>query len=147
MSATPRATRAEFRVRYAESDQMGVVYHANYLVWCEVGRTDYIRRCGLPYSEMERQGVALAVAEASIRYHAPARYDDLVRVETTLAAVRSRAITFEYLITNAETGDRLVSARTVLVSIDREGRPVALPPHVREILERTPDDRAPVRSA
>jgi acyl-CoA thioester hydrolase len=139
---TDRTTDVEFRVRYSESDQMGVVYHANYLVWCEIGRTDYIRRCGMPYSEMERQGVALAVADASIRYHAPARYDDLVRVETTLADVRSRAITFEYLITNATTGDRLVSARTVLVSIDRDGRPVALPSHVRQLLEGAPDRSA-----
>jgi acyl-CoA thioester hydrolase len=136
---TERTTRVEFRVRYAESDQMGVVYHAHYLVWCEVGRTDYIRQCGMPYAEMERQGVSLAVADASLRYHAPARYDDLVRVETTLAAVRSRAITFEYLITNAETGERLVSARTVLVSIDPQGRPVALPAHVRQLLDRVPE--------
>ena len=84
---------SEFRVRYSETDQMGVVYHAEYLVWCEVGRTDFIRALGLPYSELERQGTALAVAEANIRYHAPARYDDLVRVETRLVDVRSRAIT------------------------------------------------------
>ena len=135
---TDRTTRVEFRVRYAETDQMGVVYHTHYLVWCEVGRTDYIRQCGMPYADMERQGVALAVADASIRYHAPARYDDLVRVETTLADVRSRAITFEYLITNVDTGERLASARTVLVSIDPDGRPVALPRHVRELLERAP---------
>ena len=62
---------SEFRVRYSETDQMGVVYHAEYLVWCEVGRTDYIRSLGLPYAELERRGTALAVAEASIRYHSP----------------------------------------------------------------------------
>ena len=125
---------SEFRVRYSETDQMGVVYHAEYLVWCEVGRTDYIRALGLPYSELERRGTALAVAEASIRYHAPARYDDLVRVETRLTDVRSRAITFEYLIRNSETGSRLATARTTLVSLDRAGKPVPIPTDVRSLM-------------
>jgi len=127
---------SEFRVRYAETDQMGVVYHAEYLVWCEVGRTDYIRALGLPYAELERRGTALAVAEASIRYHAPARYDDLVQVETRLVDVRSRAITFEYLIRSGENGGRLATARTLLVSLDSTGKPVPLPPEVRALLER-----------
>lgn len=128
---------SEFRVRYSETDQMRVVYHAEYLVWCEVGRTDFIRALGLPYAELERRGTALAVAEATIRYHAPARYDDLVRVETRLSDVRSRAITFEYLIRNGETGKRLASARTVLVSLDSSGRPVPLPAEVRALMERS----------
>jgi acyl-CoA thioester hydrolase len=131
------SSRSEFRVRYSETDQMAVVYHTNYLVWCEIGRTDFIRASGLTYAELERRGVLLAVAEANIRYHAPARYDDLVRVDTTLAAVRSRAVTFDYLITNADTGERLASARTVLVSLDRRGRPTTLPDDFRRQLERT----------
>ena len=113
---------------------MGVVYHAEYLVWCEVGRTDYIRHLGLPYSELERRGTILAVAEATIRYHAPARYDDLIRVDTTLVDVRSRAITFEYVIRNA-AGDRLATARTLLVSLDPDGRPSPLPNDVRALME------------
>jgi acyl-CoA thioester hydrolase len=127
---------SEFRVRYAETDQMGVVYHAEYLVWCEVGRTDLIRALGLPYADLERRGTALAVAEASIRYHAAAHYDDMIRVETRLVDVRSRAITFEYVIRNADTGDRLASARTMLVSIDPAGRPVPMPADVRALMER-----------
>ena len=127
---------SEFRVRYSETDQMGVVYHAEYLVWCEVGRTDFIRALGLPYSELERRGTTLAVAEATIRYHAPARYDDLVRVETRLTDVRSRAVTFEYLIRKADTGERLASARTLLVSLDPSGRPVPMPADVRALMER-----------
>ena len=113
---------------------MGVVYHAEYLVWCEVGRTDYIRSLGLPYSELERRGTVLAVAEATIRYHAPARYDDLIRVETRLVDVRSRAITFEYLIRN-DAGDRLATARTLLVSLDSQGRPSPIPRDVRSLME------------
>ena len=126
---------SEFRVRYAETDRMGVVYHANYLVWCEIGRTDLIRAKGMSYAEMESAGVLLAVADASIRYHAPARYDDPIRVETTISDVRSRTVTFEYLITHAETRERLVSARTTLVSIEPGGRTIALPPAIRSLLE------------
>jgi acyl-CoA thioester hydrolase len=116
---------------------MRVVYHAEYLVWCEVGRTDFIRALGLPYAELERRGTALAVAEATIRYHAPARYDELIRVETQLTDVRSRAITFDYLIRNGETGGRLATARTLLVSLDSSGRPVPLPTEVRAVMERS----------
>jgi acyl-CoA thioester hydrolase len=128
-------SRSELRVRYSETDQMGVVYHTNYLVWCEIGRTDFIRHSGATYADLERRGVLLAVSEATIRYHAAARYDDLIRVETTLAAVRSRAVTFDYLITNGETGDRLASARTALVSLDAHGRPTKLPDDFRRHLE------------
>jgi acyl-CoA thioester hydrolase len=123
----------EFRVRYAETDQMGVVYHANYLIWCEVGRTDFIRARGMSYADIERSGVGLAVSDLSARFHAAARYDDMVRVRTTLADVRSRSITFDYLITNAETLERLVSARTTLVSIDTGGKLVAIPAVVRAL--------------
>ena len=126
----------ELRVRYAETDQMGVVYHANYLAWCEVGRTEFIRTGGMSYRQMEEAGVALAVAEASMRFHAPARYDDLVRVETTMTDVRSRSVTFDYRVSRADDGVRLVSASTRLVSIDRNSRPTAMPRPVREILER-----------
>ncbi len=125
----------EFRVRYAETDQMGVVYHTNYLVWCEVGRTDFIRQRGMSYADIERAGIGLAVTELSARFHAAARYDDMVRVRTTLADVRSRGITFDYLITNAATGDRLVTARTALVSIDKTGRLVALPNEIRRLFD------------
>jgi acyl-CoA thioester hydrolase len=126
---------SEFRVRYSETDQMGVVYHTNYLIWCEIGRTDFIRTSGSTYADLERRGVLLAVSEASIRYHAAARYDDLVRVQTRLAAVRSRAVTFDYVITNGDTGERLASARTALVSLDRAGRPATLPEDFRQQLE------------
>src|SRR3954471_1482144 len=126
-------TDIELRVRYAETDQMGVVYHANYLIWCEMGRTDLIRHLGVSYAEMERGGISLAVSELSARFHAAARYDDLIRVETTLADVRSRMIAFEYLISNATTEQRLVSASTTLISIDRGGKPVALPVELRQL--------------
>ena len=131
---TARVVSTELRVRYAETDQMGVVYHSHYLVWCEVGRTDYIRRLGMPYAELERQGMLLAVSEATLRYLGSAKYDDLVRVETSVGNVRSRTITFDYRIVNADTGAELVTGSTTLISLDRAGRPVALPAEFRERL-------------
>jgi acyl-CoA thioester hydrolase len=130
----PRTGIVELRVRYAETDQMGVVYYANYLVWCEIGRTGLIRELGMSYAEIEASGFLLAVSEANIRYHAPARYDERIHVETTISDVRSRTVTFEYSIRNADTDARLVSARTTLVCLDRAGRSVAMPPRVRELL-------------
>lgn len=127
----------ELRVRYGETDQMGVVYHPEYLVWCEMGRTEYMRRLGTPYASVEQAGTRLVVAEATLRYHAPARYDDIIRVETTLTDVRSRALTFDYLICDAATGTRLVTARTLLVALDRDNRPARIPDGVRALLERS----------
>ena len=124
----------ELRVRYAETDQMGVVYHANYLAWCEVGRTELIRQRGRSYAEIERLGVGLAVSDAALRFHAPARYDDLIRVTTTLADVRSRSLRFDYAITHAEHGTRLVTASTTLIGLDRDGRIARLPNALRATL-------------
>lgn len=133
-------SRTEIRVRYAESDQMGVAYHANYLIWCEVGRTDLIRQLGMTYAQMERDGVLLAVADAHLRFHASARYDDLVRIVTRCTGVRSRMVTFTYELLRVRPdggdGDRLATATTTLVSIDREGRPITLPPHIRALLDQ-----------
>jgi acyl-CoA thioester hydrolase len=126
----------ELRVRYAETDRMGVVYYANYLIWCEVGRVEFLRARGRSYAQLEAEGVGLAVAEAKVRYLAPARFDDLVRVQTTLTGVRSRAVTFDYLITHAESGARLATCHTSLVSIDGQGRLIALPADFRQALER-----------
>jgi len=124
----------DFRVRYAETDQMGVVYHANYLIWCEVGRTELIRAHGRSYAEIEQLGVGLAVSEATLRFHAPARYDDLVRVTTTLTEIRSRTMTFEYRITNAVHGTKLATASTTLIGLDRNGRVARLPQELRAAL-------------
>jgi acyl-CoA thioester hydrolase len=131
----PRTTSLELRVRYAETDRMGVVYHSHYLIWCELGRTDHIREGGMSYREMEDAGIMLAVAEANVRYRAPARYDDLIRVETTLTDVSSRAVTFEYRILNAETGVLLATASTLLVALDSSHRVAKIPAEIRERLE------------
>ena len=114
---------------------MRVVYHANYLVWCEIGRTELMRALGRSYAEVERDSVALAVIDASLRFHAAARYDDLIRVATTITSVKSRTVTFQYAITNAATGARLVSASTTLASLGPDGRMTAMPDTLRELLQ------------
>jgi acyl-CoA thioester hydrolase len=127
-------TQIEFRVRYGETDRMGVVYHPEYLVWCEMGRTEYIRSLGMSYAEMERRGVPLAVADATIRYHAPAKYDDLIRVSTVLTRLGSRGLTFDYVITNAASGIRLATASTTLVALDPAGGAAIIPADIRALL-------------
>lgn len=131
----PRTETTELRVRYAETDRMGIVYYANYLIWCEVGRVEFMRAMGGSYASLEAQGYGLAVAEARVRYLAPARFDELVRIDTTLTSARSRAVSFDYVISLAESGTRLATAHTALVSIDSTGRPTALPPEFRAVLE------------
>jgi acyl-CoA thioester hydrolase len=130
----PERHDIEFRVRYGETDRMGVVYHPEYLVWCEMGRTEYIRSLGMSYAEMERRGVPLAVADATIRYHAPAKYDDLIRVSTVLTRLGSRGLTFDYVITNAASGIRLATASTTLVALDPAGGAAIIPADIRALL-------------
>lgn len=116
------------RVRYAETDQMGVVYHANYLVWCEMGRTELMRDLGFAYADVERAGIRLAVADASVRYSRAARYDDAIRVTTSILAAQSRTITFRYEVwKDSEPGELLATATTKLVAIDHAGAPRRLP--------------------
>ena len=135
---------SEVRVRYAETDQMGVVYHANYLVWCEIGRTDFIRALGRSYADMERDGVTLAVSDASLRFLASARYDDRVLVRTTLTELRSRGMRFGYRIEHADSARALVTATTSLIALDATGRPTRLPASVQQLLQRAQPSPADV---
>ena len=106
------------RVRYAETDQMGVVYHANYLVWFEVGRVEFIRQLGMDYKKMEEEdGAMIAVAEVTARYKAPARYDDELLVRTTLAGVRGSIVRFRYAVLRAEDEVLLCEGETVHVVV------------------------------
>ena len=116
------------RVRYAETDQMGVVYYANYLIWMEVGRVEFCRAQGIRYRDMEdNDGILLVVSEANCRYSRPARYDDEVRVRTTLAVADPRMIRFEYEIFNQASGTRLASGFTKHIFCGRDVRPTKLP--------------------
>ena len=129
-----RSATTTFRVRYGETDKMGVVYHPNYLVWCEIGRTELIRELGVSYADMERDGIYLAVAEASVRYGAAAHYDDRIAVESRVEQARSRSITFGYEIRRLDPSPaRLATASTTLVSIDAAGRTRQLPGSILDL--------------
>ncbi len=133
-SASPaaRSSVSTVRVRYSETDKMGFVYHAHYLVWCEIARTDFMRELGTRYAELESAGWLLAVTEAQIRYLAPARYDDLVTIGCWIERVQSRSVTFAYQINRNDPGpeQRLATASTRLVALDRAGTPRTLPAHL-----------------
>jgi acyl-CoA thioester hydrolase len=124
------------RVRYAETDAMGVVYHTNYIIWFEVGRGEYSRQMGADYRSWEASGLFLPVTEVSCRYHAPARYGDLVTVLTWVEEARSRMVVFGYEAHMQETGQALASGRTVHVCVDRAGQPRQIPPDWREKMNR-----------
>jgi acyl-CoA thioester hydrolase len=121
------------RVRYGETDQMGVVYHPNYLLYFETGRTELLRTAGLAYSELEKGGVFLVVTEASLTYRAAARYDEELQVVTTVDHVGKATIGFRYRVLGP-SGTLLVEGRTVLASVDAAKRPVRLPKAVSELL-------------
>src|SRR5271170_2225136 len=113
--------RTTLRVRYAETDQMGVVYYANYFVWCEVGRVEFLRHIGYDYKQMEaEENCRLPVAEATCRYKVPARYDDEIAVETSVTGLRGNIVMFSYRILrlDAEGEQLLAEAETVHVSVD-----------------------------
>jgi acyl-CoA thioester hydrolase len=116
------------RVRYAETDQMGVVYHANYLVWMEMGRVELCRTNGLRYRDLEENdGVLMTVAEASCRYLYPARYDEEVIVETAITQASPRLVRFGYQIKSSESTRTLATGSTTHVFCDRDLRPCKLP--------------------
>ena len=135
------------RVRYAETDQMGVVYYGNYFVWFEVGRVELLRDLGCAYKEMEQKDDSyIVVAEANCRYLRPARYDDLLRIRTRVAEARSRAIRFAYEILDGSTGELLVTGETTHVICDRTGRPKTLPAKYRKLFTSAQPAAAPAHS-
>jgi acyl-CoA thioester hydrolase len=139
MKAEPAWTATTLQVRYAETDQMGVVYYANYMVWFEIGRTDFCRKHGFAYREMEQQdGLYIMVAEARCRYKAPARYDDEILVRTCLRATRRRVLVFGYEVYRQGTDELLAEGETVHVITDSEGHPRSLPEKYRELFVAGP---------
>ena len=126
--AKPFVAEARVRVRYAETDQMGVVYHANYLVWFEVGRVEYIRQLGLDYKSMEREeGCGIAVADVSARFKAPAQYDDELVIQTRLLAARGAVLRFGYRIVRAADDLLLCEGETVHIVVGKDMKRRTLP--------------------
>jgi len=124
----------EIRVRYQETDNMGVVYYSNYFVWFEVGRTEHMRSLGMPYTDLEKKGLFMMVASASCQYKSPARYDDIVRIETRIPEIRNSSLKFEYRLS---VGERLIATgESVHVMTNEKGRPVRISPEIKELFSR-----------
>ena len=126
-------SEVRLRVRYAETDQMGVVYHANHFIWFEVGRVEFLRQLGFSYRDMERNdGCAIAVVDARCRYRAPARYDDEIIVRTRLKNVRDSAVHFAYELIRASDGVLLADGETMHLVTDAEMKVREIPDHYRK---------------
>lgn len=126
------AVSTRLRVRFAETDQMGIVYYANYFIWMELGRVEWCRSQGVRYRDMEAEdGVLLTVAEANCRYHAPAKYDEEVVIETTVKVAHPKMIRFEYVMSSEETKLKLATGETAHVFCDRDLKPIRLPEKYR----------------
>ena len=125
---------SRLRVRYAETDKMGVVYYANYFVWFEVGRTDLLRASGWNYRAMEAEGFGLPVIEAHCTYRESAKYDDEIEVRTTAELLSPVRVKFNYEVVRAGNAGTLATGHTVHATLDRNGRPCRLPERVRSVL-------------
>lgn len=132
MTAEQRSV-SRVRVRYAETDKMGVVYHANYFIWFEIGRTDLLRSLGWSYREMEADGVSLPVIEAQCRYHRSAKYDDELEVRAEGRMLSPVRMEFTYQVVRSEDQAVAASGRTVHAALDRAGRPCRLPERIRQV--------------
>lgn len=121
---------------------MGIAYHANYLVWCDMARTEYLRARGVSYRDLEAGGLLLAVVEAQVRYRSPARFDDRLRMRCWVRDVSSRGVEFGYEITHADSCRAVATARTALITLDRTHAISRIPADVRALLAPVPD---PVR--
>jgi len=128
----PLAVETPIRVRYAETDAMGVAHHASYVVWLEVGRSEWMRRQGRSYADLEVSGYHLPVVGLSVRYLAAARYDDLLTLRTWVAEAKSRQVRFNYELRGAK--GPLLRGETVHVCLSRGGAVVALPADLRQLL-------------
>jgi acyl-CoA thioester hydrolase len=129
-SSPTRQTRV--RVRYADTDRMGVVYYANYLVWFEIGRTEWLREAGLNYRDMERDGISLPVIEAHCEYRQSAGYDDDLEIQTRASLLTPVRVRFDYQV--VRVGDTIASGYTIHAAIGPKGRPCRLPAHVAELM-------------
>ena len=138
----PTVTETLVRVNYSETDQMGVAYHARYLVWLDVARTEHLRRRGASYRELETAGLRLAVSEVSVRYRQPARFDDLLRIRCWVRRLESRRVEFGYAVDHAEDGRLLATATVALLALDASMALRRLPSEVAHLLTVTAD---PVR--
>ncbi len=122
------------RIRYKDTDRMGVVYYGNYLTFFEIGRSEYMRDLGLPYSKLEAGGYSLVVTEATAKYHANVGYDSMIKVKTAITELRKVRVRFDYEVVS-ENNKRLVSGHTVHACLDSNQKLVKIPPEMVRIME------------
>ncbi len=127
--------KVEVRVRYEETDQMGVVYYANYFVYFEIGRTEFLRSMGLPYGELEKANVFLAVFDAYCKYKAPARYDDLLVIKTWVTRLKHARVEMSYEIWRDNETQLVVEGHTTLACLNEKGRPQLIPDNLMKLLK------------
>ncbi|MFA6133737.1 MAG: thioesterase family protein [Phycisphaerae bacterium] len=132
MTQPTQAIDLEIRVRYVEADQMGVLHHSRYWVYFEMGRTELLRAAGIVYRDLEEAGVLFVVARCSAKYHAPARYDDLLTLTTRIARMGAAKIDHEYELRRKSDGLLLATAQTTLACVDRSGQVIEIPAAIRE---------------
>jgi len=130
--------RFAIRVRYADTDRMGFAYYANYLRWFEIGRAEMLRSLGTSYREVEESGISLPVVEAACRYRKPARYDDLIAIETAVAHLGRASVRFEYRVVREEGGELLASGQTRHCFLGPDDRPAPAPAALLDLLARAP---------
>lgn len=131
---TSRVVEARTRVIYGDTDQMGVVYYANYFRYFELSRSEFFRSLGGSYVELEKQGFGLPVVEANARYRSPAKYDDVILIEVKLAELKRASMRFEYVVRRETNREELVTGHTVHACIGPGGKPTGLPPEVMRLL-------------
>jgi acyl-CoA thioester hydrolase len=125
---------AQVRVRYADTDQMGVVYYANYLTWFEIGRTEWLRRDGWTYRHLETEGVFLPVITAHCEYARSARYDDLIDIHVSGRLLSPARLAFDYVLVRVADARCLATGYTEHATTTAAGRPVRIPAHIRELI-------------
>ncbi len=134
MGTTPVVRQATIRVRYSETDRMGIVYYANYFVWFEVGRSEWMRGTGSTYREMEGAGISLPVIEAHCDYRQPARYDDELTIHTRATLLTPVRVRFDYEVVRLVDAMVVATGHTIHATLDASGRPCRLPDPIRAVL-------------
>ncbi len=131
-----RQSRIQIRVRYAETDAMGIAHHSNFVIWLEMGRVALLDELGFPYREVEKRGVLLVVTQVGVKYRRPAVFDDEIILTTRLGTLKSRLVRFEYALERASDGALLAEGFTEHIATDLEKRTVPIPQYLRDVLER-----------
>ncbi|MFN3266216.1 MAG: acyl-CoA thioesterase [Deinococcales bacterium] len=135
MSQSVKQCQTRFRVRYAETDAMGIAHHSNFVVWLEMGRVEFLTQLGLPYREVEQRGVLLVVSGVAIKYRYPVLFDEELLITTRVGALKSRMVRFEYAIERVSDGALVAEGSSEHIATDLDKRAIPIPQYLRDLLE------------